>query len=72
MLGGRITNQDEEEVEDELAALEREVNGPGILPAVPNTNLSPSEEVTAIEEERQPEDQAQKERRPERQAMLAS
>jgi len=73
MLGGRITNQDEEEVEDELAALEREVNGPGVLPAVPNTSLSPSEEVADVEEEeRQPEVRAQEERRPERQAMLAS
>lgn len=39
MLGGRITNQDEEEVEDELAALEAEVNGPAKLPDVPNNKL---------------------------------
>ncbi|KAI1366108.1 charged multivesicular body protein 6 [Xylaria arbuscula] len=67
MLGGRITNQDEDEVEDELAALEREVNGPAPLPAVPVTEPVP--EIPAGREElldRQPE------RQPERQAMLTS
>ncbi|KAI0163178.1 Snf7-domain-containing protein [Pestalotiopsis sp. NC0098] len=39
MLGERITNQDEEEVEDELAALAAEVNGPAKLPDVPDTKL---------------------------------
>ncbi|KAH8163914.1 hypothetical protein CIB48_g4308, partial [Xylaria polymorpha] len=67
MLGERITNQDEEEVEDELAALEREANGPGPLPAVPNTTPSVSEPATG--EQEQPN---KPERRPERQAMLAS
>ncbi|KPM39137.1 hypothetical protein AK830_g7430 [Neonectria ditissima] len=38
MLGGRISNHDEEEVEDELAALEAEMSGPE-LPAVPDTDL---------------------------------
>ena len=38
MLGGRMTNADEEEVEDELAALEAEVNKVS-LPAVPDTQL---------------------------------
>ncbi|KAI1118164.1 charged multivesicular body protein 6 [Nemania sp. NC0429] len=64
MLGGRITNQDEDEVEDELAALEREVNGPGPLPVAPKT------EPQIEESQRQPE--RQEERRPERQAMLSS
>ena len=67
MLGGRITNQDEDEVEDELAALEREVNGPAPLPAVPVTEPVP--EIPVGREE--PPDK-QPERRPERQAMLAS
>jgi len=35
MLGGRISNQDEDEVEDELDALEAEVSGLP-LPEVPN------------------------------------
>ncbi|KAI1173166.1 Snf7 family [Nemania sp. FL0916] len=43
MLGGRISNQDEDEVEDELANLEREINktrlNPLPLPAVPDTEL---------------------------------
>lgn len=34
MLGGRMSNQDEDEVEDELAAMEREVVG---VPSLPNT-----------------------------------
>ncbi len=68
MLGGRITNQDEDEVEDELAALEREVNGPSSLPAVPVT--TPIVLGTSVDEQ-EPLD-IQGERRPERQAMLAS
>ncbi|KAI1105064.1 charged multivesicular body protein 6 [Jackrogersella minutella] len=62
MLGGRISNQDEDEVEDELAALELEVNGPAPLPNVPDTKL-PQAEVPE-QQEPQPE--------PERRAMLAS
>lgn len=42
MLGGRISNQDEDEVEDELEALEAEINGVP-LPAVP-TNALPAKE----------------------------
>jgi charged multivesicular body protein 6 len=68
MLGGRITNQDEEEVEDELEALEREVNGPGPLPTVPNTT---PHVVQAVGGEQEHPD-AQGERRPERQPMLAA
>ena len=62
MLGDRITNQDEEEVEEELAALAAEMAGP--LPTVPDTEL-PEQQV---EEEPQPSRVKQKER----QAMLAS
>ncbi|KAI1737107.1 charged multivesicular body protein 6 [Xylaria scruposa] len=67
MLGERITNQDEEEVEDELAALERETNGLAPLPAVPNT--TPSVPETATAEQKRSNKPA---RRPERQAMPAS
>ncbi|KAI0596022.1 Snf7-domain-containing protein, partial [Biscogniauxia sp. FL1348] len=69
MLGGRITNQDEEEVEDELAALELEVNGPppARMPAVPDTKL-PEPEVSVVQEPEAPQEQRQAERR----AMLAS
>ncbi|KAM0457615.1 hypothetical protein ACHAPV_006509 [Trichoderma viride] len=65
MLGTRITAQDEEEVEDELAALEAEMSGVNQkLPTVPNAQLPVSERPAGQE-------QAQ-ESRPERQAMLAS
>ncbi|KAM0513119.1 hypothetical protein ACHAPE_008156 [Trichoderma viride] len=65
MLGTRITAQDEEEVEDELAALEAEMSGVNQkLPTVPNAQLPVSERPTE-------QGQAQ-ESRPERQVMLAS
>jgi charged multivesicular body protein 6 len=38
MLGGRISNQDEDEVEDELDALEAEIAGVP-LPEVPTAEL---------------------------------
>lgn len=69
MLGGRISNQDEEEVEDELAALEASVaaeealrNPPKQhkLPSVPDTELVVPEEPEAQEPVRT------------RQAMLAT
>lgn len=65
MLGTRITAQDEEEVEDELAALEAEMSGVNQkLPTVPNVKLPVSE--------RPAEQEQAQESRPERQAMLAS
>ncbi|EHK45454.1 hypothetical protein TRIATDRAFT_284374 [Trichoderma atroviride IMI 206040] len=65
MLGTRITAQDEEEVEDELAALEAEMSGVNQkLPTVPNAQLPVSERPT--------EQKQAQESRPERQAMLAS
>ncbi|KAH8678056.1 Snf7 family [Xylariales sp. PMI_506] len=63
MLGGRITNQDEEEVEDELAALEAEVKAP-TLPNVPNNKLP----TLVSEPETEPAREPQAERR---EAMLA-
>jgi charged multivesicular body protein 6 len=63
MLGGVMSAQDEDEVEEELAALEAEYAGKTVqpLPNVPNTQLPTHEavEVGASREE------------PERQAMLA-
>lgn len=65
MLGTRITAQDEEEVEDELAALEAEMSGVNQkLPTVPSAQLPVSERPT--------EQKQAQESRPERQAMLAS
>jgi charged multivesicular body protein 6 len=44
MLGGQISNQDEAEVEDELAALQAELSGQGHkLPSVPNAQVPISE-----------------------------
>ncbi|KAL7787738.1 hypothetical protein V8C37DRAFT_389845 [Trichoderma ceciliae] len=69
MLGTRITAQDEEEVEDELAALEAEMSGVNQkLPTVPNARLPVSERPTGQEEARE----EARENRPERQAMLAA
>ena len=83
MLGGRITNQDEEEVEDELAAIEAEVNSktgahakadtngpaPAILPAAPDRPLPETASSTPAEREREREP---RKARAERTAMLAS
>lgn len=59
MLGGRISTQDEEEVEDELAAMEAEAAGPQQLPTVPDDKLPAGRE------------QGQADRLPERQALPA-
>jgi charged multivesicular body protein 6 len=58
MLGGRISNQDEDEVEDELAALEAEVNNVP-LPEVPTTEL-PSKEPRERAKARQREQEQQR------------
>ncbi|KAI9149209.1 Charged multivesicular body protein 6 [Paramyrothecium foliicola] len=59
MLGGRISNQDEEDVEDELAALEAEVAGEAQqLPNVPSERLPAAQKAREPETERQPERQA--------------
>jgi charged multivesicular body protein 6 len=42
MLAGQMSNQDEDEVEDELDALQREIEGPVGLPDAP---------ISAIDEE---------------------
>lgn len=72
MLGGRISNQDEEEVEDELAALEAEMAPApqaGVvqpLPNAPNSELLPHRVGTG------PEPTPERQRQPEqREAMLA-
>lgn len=60
MLGGKISNQDEDEVEEELEALEAEVTG--VLPEVPTTSLPQKVRAEAREKRREEA----------RQAMLAS
>lgn len=70
MLGDKISNQDEDEVEEELAALEAELGGGERttvvpLPSVPDTELRDDRTQTGPEPEpaRVPQE--------ERQAMLA-
>lgn len=60
MLGGKISNQDEDEVEDELEALEAQLTG--VLPDVPSAEL-PRKVRAELREKRKEEA---------RQAMLAS
>lgn len=65
MLGGQITNQEEDEVEDELDALEAELTGVP-LPEVPREELmyKKKERAQARQLERQEEEES-------RVAMLA-
>lgn len=70
MLGGRISNQDEDEVEDELDALQAEVIGGARsdeLPSVPTAALPAKERAEARERERE---RLEEGRRP-REAILA-
>lgn len=66
MLGGMMSNQDEDEVEDELAALEAEITGVPLpevptaglplkdsLPDVPRSELSSKERAKARQRERE-------------------
>lgn len=53
MLGGRISNQDEDEVEDELEAMEREIAGVEALPDVPTKALPAKERAEARQKERE-------------------
>jgi charged multivesicular body protein 6 len=61
MLGGKISNQDEDEVEDELEALEREVLGTKVeeptpvLPEVPTSKLPSKERAKARQREQKEE-----------------
>ncbi|KAF9870126.1 Snf7 family protein [Colletotrichum karsti] len=73
MLGGRISNQDEEEVEDELAALEASVAAEEAIRNPPKQHKLPTVPDTepVLPEEPEPEPEAQEPARV-RQAMLAS
>lgn len=71
MLGGKMSNNDEEEVEQELEALENEVRGDRqevpVLPQAPSQALPAGETGAESEEQRQLAQVSQGER----QAMLA-
>lgn len=45
MLGGQMSNQDEDEVEDELEAMELEISGPVSLPDAPTSALNEEAEL---------------------------
>ncbi|KAL1964314.1 hypothetical protein VTN77DRAFT_7134 [Rasamsonia byssochlamydoides] len=68
MLAGQMSNQDEDEVEDELEALQREVEGPVHLPDAPTATLPEETE----EEKAQKAKARAKARARERAAMLAA
>ncbi|KAJ5363367.1 Snf7 [Penicillium brevicompactum] len=58
MLAGHLTNQDEDEVEDELEALRREAAGPEVLPdpvVLPSPPTAKPERVQEPEPEPEPE-----------------
>jgi charged multivesicular body protein 6 len=73
-LAGQMSNDDEDEVEDELEAMEREVSGVSVLPDAPNRTIigegtlpdAPQDEV-GLEEQRL---QKQKERAKQRRVAL--
>lgn len=54
MLGGRISNQDEDEVEDELEAMAAELSGV-TLPEVPKAELPTKVVAESRQEEREEE-----------------
>jgi charged multivesicular body protein 6 len=52
MLGGKMSNEDEDEVEDELLAMEREANGVPAMPNAPTQVQEPMPEVPANDPQR--------------------
>lgn len=63
LLAGRMTNQDEDEVEDELEALAREVNGVQQLPNAPTQELPSQDKETPKERrERRAKDREEEQR----------
>jgi len=73
MLGGRMSNQDEDEVEDELEALEAEVTG--VLPNVPTAELPHKEILPDVPTAKLPQKERararERQREEAREAMLA-
>lgn len=67
MLAGRLSTQDEDEVEEELEALQRDTQGPVVLPNAPSSKL-PEHMEGVKEDEHAAEEEAQVE---ERTAILA-
>lgn len=63
MLGGKMSNEDEDEVEDELLAMQREANGVPAMPDAPTRVQEPMPDVPGgklHEARRQEESQQQR------------
>jgi charged multivesicular body protein 6 len=70
MLGGKMSNEDEDEVEDELLAMEREANGVPAMPNAPTKVQKSMPEVPANEPQRAREKERAQQRR-QREAIAA-
>lgn len=68
MLAGQLSNQDEEEVEDELDALQRTTEGSVVLPNAPISTLPTEDE----EEEERQERMAKQKAHSKKQAVLST
>ncbi|KAK3046419.1 Vacuolar protein sorting-associated protein 20 [Extremus antarcticus] len=62
MLGGKMSNQDEDEVEDELEAMEREVSGVSAVPSLPDVTTIVKDELPDVPQE-SPEEKAKRRRK---------
>lgn len=71
MLAGHLSNQDEDEVEDELESLQQQGHGPVALPNAPTTTL-PEGQAAAEEESGQITEEGTKRKRKTRAAVPAS
>ncbi|KAK0289390.1 Vacuolar protein sorting-associated protein 20 [Friedmanniomyces endolithicus] len=71
MLGGKMSNQDEDEVEDELEVMQREVSGVR-LPSAPSSGLEDADEVKLPDVPQETPAQRAKRRREERARVQAA
>ncbi|GAB7325462.1 hypothetical protein MBLNU13_g09479t1 [Cladosporium sp. NU13] len=70
LLGGKMSNEDEDEVEDELLAMEREANGVPAMPDAPTRVQEPMPEVPSSDPQRAREKERAQQRR-QREAIAA-
>jgi charged multivesicular body protein 6 len=70
MLGGKMSNEDEDEVEDELLAMEQEANGVPAMPNAPTQVQEPMPEVPVNDPQRAREKERAQQRR-QREAIAA-
>lgn len=72
MLAGHLSNQDEDEVEEELASLRQQGYGPVVLPNAPTTTLPEGQAAAAEEESGQMTEEGTNSRRKAKNAVPAS